>query len=804
VKQSAQVSGPGPNQTTRVRLLETDFKYPNLRTEEVVDTATGQVILREEMVATHVLVTLSEGEDPTAFLAKMGAQATTIERVTPDVALYRVHLTAVSLEALPNALDTAAAQPSALAVEPDYVRQAILIPNDPKYLDGTLWGLNQTSDADIDAPEGWNVRSSAGAVIVAVIDTGIKTTHQDLAANMWRNSAEIAGNKIDDDANGFVDDIFGCDAYNNDGDPTDDNGHGSHCAGTIGGTGNNGIGVTGVAWGVKLMACKFLSATGSGADSDAVRCIDYARSKGAKILSNSWGGGGAGVSLQAAIERTRTAGLIFVAAAGNEGRNTDSSPSYPASLATDNIVSVAATTRTDTLASFSNYGSVTTDLGAPGDGILSTVSTSDTAYATYSGTSMATPHVAGVLALLVAQFPTETYSVIIARLLNGTDKIPALAGKTKSGGRMNLANALLGTTPPTPVRPANDAFASAVVVSTATWKLTGNNTNGTSETGEPAHAGNSPAKSVWWAFTAPSSGTCTVRTLGSAFDTVLAVYTGTSVGALVAVASNDNSSSTVLDSTVSFSTVKGTIYRIVVDGKSGASGAIQLAASLVAAVAPVNDTFATATVLTGTSFSVNGSNIGATLQTGEPKHAGVTGGKSVWWSWTAPSTGTFTLATTGSSFDTTLGVYTGTAVNTLKVLGSNDDQSTTLRTSKVVVSVVAGTTYRIAVDGYSAASGAITLAGSLVAKAVLATPAGVAALRDTAGRITISWGSVASASSYEVTLTKGNTVYASGKVTGTRASTVGTFPKTLPLVAKVRALSGTGESGPWCGESAVR
>lgn len=804
VKQSAQVSGPGPNQTTYIRILETDFKYPNLRTEEVVDTATGQVLLREEMVATHVLVTLADGEDPTAFLAKMGVQATTMERVIPDAPLYRLHLSSLSLEALPNALEDAANQASAVAVEPDYVRQAILVPNDPQYLNGTLWGLNQISDADIDAPEGWNVRSSASGIIVAIIDSGIKTTHQDLAANMWRNSAEIAGNKIDDDANGFVDDVFGCDAYNNDGDPTDDNGHGSHCAGTIGGAGNNGIGVTGVAWGVQLMACKFLSATGSGADSDAVRCIDYARSKGAKILSNSWGGGGAGVSLQAAIERSRTAGLIFVAAAGNDGRNTDSSPSYPASLATDNIVSVAATTRTDTLASFSNYGSVTVDLGAPGDGIFSAVSTSDTAYATYSGTSMATPHVAGVLALLVAQFPTESYSAIITRLLNGTDKIPALAGKTKSGGRLNLANALLGTPPPTPVRPANDAFASAVATSTATWTLTGNNTDGTSETGEPAHAGNSAAKSVWWAFTAPSSGSCTLRTFGSAFDTVLAVYTGTSVGALVAVASNDNSSSTVLDSTVSFSTVKGTIYRIVVDGKSGASGAIQLAASLVAAVTPVNDTFATATVLTGTSFSVNGSNIGATVQTGEPKHAGITGGKSVWWSWTAPSTGTFTLATTGSSFDTTLGIYTGTAVNTLKVVGSNDDQSTTLRTSKVVVSVVAGTTYRIAVDGYSAASGAITLAGSLVAKAVLTTPAVVAALRDTAGRITISWSAVASASSYEVTLSSGNTVYASGQVTGTRASTVGTFPKTLPLVAKVRALSGTGESGAWSGESAVR
>ena len=804
VKQSAEVAGPGPNQTTHVRLLETDFKYPNLRTEEVVDTTTGQVILREEMVATHVLVTLSEGEDPSAFLAKMGTQATTMERVTPDVPLYRVHLTAVSLEALPNALDTAADQPGALAVEPDYVRQAILVPNDPKYLDGTLWGLNQTSDADIDAPEGWNVRSSAGAVIVAVIDTGIKTTHQDLAANMWRNSAEIAGNKIDDDANGFVDDIFGCDAYNNDGDPTDDQGHGSHCAGTIGGTGNNGIGVTGVAWGVKLMGCKFLSATGSGADSDAVRCIDYARSKGAKVLSNSWGGGGAGVSLQAAIERTRTAGLIFVAAAGNDGINTDISPSYPASLATDNIVSVAATTRTDTLASFSNYGSVTTDLGAPGDGIYSTVSTSDTAYATYSGTSMATPHVAGVLALLMAQFPTESYSSIITRLMNGTDKVPALAGKTKSGGRLNLANALLGTTPPTPVRPANDAFASAVATSTATWTLTGNNTDGTSETGEPAHAGSAAAKSVWWTFTAPISGTCSLRTLGSAFDTVLAVYTGTSVGALRAVVSNDNSTSMVLDSTVSFAAVKGTIYRIAVDGKSGASGAIQLSASLLGGVAPANDNFAAATVLTGTTFSVSGSNIGATLQTGEPKHAGVRGGKSVWWSWTAPSTGTFTLATTGSSFDTTLAIYTGSAVNSLAVLKSNDDQSSRLRTSKVVVSAVSGTTYRIAVDGYRAAAGAITLSGSLVAKVVLAAPTKVTAIRDTAGRVAISWSAVAGSSSYEVTLTSGTTTYASGQVSGTSVKTVGTFPKTLPFVAKVRALSGTGESGPWCVESAVR
>ena len=390
----------------------------------------------------------------------------------------------------------------------------------------------------------------------------------------------------------------------------------------------------------------------------------------------------------------------------------------------------------------------------------------------------------------MAQFPAESYSAIITRLLNGTDKIPALAGKTKSSGRLNLANALLGATTPTPVRPANDSFATAVATSAATWTLTGNNTHGTSETGEPTHAGNAPAKSVWWSFTAPSSGLCTVRTLGSAFDTVLAVYTGTSVGALKAVTSNDNSSSTVLDSPVSFSAVKGTIYRIAVDGKSGTSGAIQLSASLGTSVVLVNDNFASATLLTGTSFKVSGSNIGATVQTGEPKHAGVTGGKSVWWSWTAPSTGTFTLATTGSSFDTTLAIYTGSAVNKLAVLGSNDDQSwPTLLSSKVVVSVVAGTTYRIAVDGYEAASGSIVLSGSLAARVVLAAPTGVTAIRDTAGRINITWSRVAKAASYEVTLTSGTTVYASGQVTGTRASTTGTFSKSLPLVAKVRALS---------------
>ncbi|MFO1492544.1 MAG: S8 family serine peptidase [Kiritimatiellia bacterium] len=174
-------------------------------------------------------------------------------------------------------------------------------PDDPLFLAGDLWGLHNTSqnggvaDADIDAPEAWDIRSSAAGVVVAVIDTGVLYTHEDIATNMWVNPGESGGgretNGVDDDGNGWVDDVHGIDTVNSDGDPLDDNGHGSHCSGTIAGAGGNGVGVAGVAWSARIMACKFLSADGSGAASDAITCIDYARSKGAHILSNSWGGG---------------------------------------------------------------------------------------------------------------------------------------------------------------------------------------------------------------------------------------------------------------------------------------------------------------------------------------------------------------------------------------------------------------------------------------------------------------------------------------------------------------------------------
>ena len=803
VLRSGAFPGPGPDQSTQVRILSTDFKYPYVRTEEVIDQTSGEVLLREEMVADHLLVTLEDGQDPAMLAESMGDGVSSVERVSPDVPLFRVHLSSLTLEALPTKLDLAGEQDTVVAAEPDYIRQGLLVPNDPKYLDGTLWGLNQTSDVDVDAPEGWDVRTTAGSMVVAVIDTGVRHSHQDLAANMWVNSGEIAGNGVDDDRNGVVDDVYGLDAYNNDGDPMDDEGHGTHCAGTVGGVGNNGVGIAGVAWGVKMMACKFLSNTGSGTDSDAIRCIDYARTKGARVLSNSWGGGGSNSSLLAAIERCRAAGVLFVAAAGNESNNNDRWASYPASYTTDNIISVAATTRTDGLASFSNYGSTSVDLGAPGDGIYSTVSGSNSAYATYSGTSMATPHVAGALAMIAAQYPTESYSSLITRLLSGSDKIASLSGKTKSGGRMNLAKSLGTATPPQPVRPGNDSFASATSVTGSSWTVSGSNVDGTSETGEPSHAGSAPAKSVWWVWTAATTGTCTLSTSGSAFDTLLAVYQGTSVGALSAVASNDNSATGVTASSVSFPVTVGAVYRIAVDGKSGASGSVTLRGS-VAVPGPTNDTFANAVSLSGTSFTVSGSNVGATSQVGEPSHAGQRGGKSVWWNWTAPSNGTLTVATTSSTFDTLLGVYTGSAVGSLARVGSNDDESRSLRTSRVTISVVAGTVYRIAVDGYRGAQGSIRLAGTFQPKVTLTAPTTLSALRDVQNRVAISWGMVQGASQYEVNLSSATQVWASGFATGASARTSGSISKSIVLTAKVRAISESGDVGPWSATVAVR
>src|SRR5258706_530866 len=330
--------------------------------------------------------------------------------------------------------------------EHDYYVQALNDPNDPDYLNGDMWDLKNIGQsgykpgADISAPAAWDIITSASNIIVAVPDTGVRYTHQDLAANMWVNPADGS---------------HGTNTIAANADPNDDYGHGSHVSGTIGAVGNNGLGIVGICWKVQLMALKFIDSPGNGTVSDAITCLDYARMHGAKVVNASWGSTSfTSQSLHDAIASLRDADIVFVAAAGNSSANNDTTPLYPASYRDlDNIVAVAATDPNDKLAGYSDFGSNTVDLAAPGSSIFSCWNGSDSDYQEDDGTSMACAHVTGAVALLRAHFPGENYKQIIQRILGGTDKLPSLAGKTITGGRLNLARAL-GATPP-PVVTAN-------------------------------------------------------------------------------------------------------------------------------------------------------------------------------------------------------------------------------------------------------------------------------------------------------------------------------------------------------------
>ncbi len=332
--------------------------------------------------------------------------------------------------------------------EPDYILHASLTPDDPRFLSGSQYGLNSVvlpgaADPDINAPEGWEIRHDAPDIIVAIVDSGLRLTHEDLAPNLWTNPSEIPDNGIDDDGDGYIDDVHGINSITGSGSPVDDVGHGTHVAGIIGAAGNNGKGITGVAWKVQLMPLKFIGSSGDGLTSDAIECINYAWRHGASVINASFGNTSFSSSMQTAILSARNAGVILVAAAGNENTNNDLVPSYPANYTLDNVVSVAATTSSDVLdTSYSNYGATTVDLGAPGTGILSCGYDSNSSYVLMSGTSMATPVVVGVIALMRAQFPNASHTEIIQRLLATVDPVPTLTGKSVSGGRVNLQKAL--------------------------------------------------------------------------------------------------------------------------------------------------------------------------------------------------------------------------------------------------------------------------------------------------------------------------------------------------------------------------
>jgi subtilisin family serine protease len=351
-----------------------------------------------------------------------------------------------------EAIEILRKNPDVSYVEPNYVWTEALVPNDPGF--GDLWGLNNTGqnggveDADIDAVEAWEVTTGSREVIVAVIDGGVDYTHPDLVENMWQNPGEIPGDGIDNDGNGFVDDIYGIDTFFNDSDPMDLGGHGTHVAGTIGAVGNNGAGVVGVNHEVSIIACKFLD-QGSGSTVGAIGCIDYItglKNNGVDVraTNNSWGGGGFSQALQDSITAAGEAGILFIAAAGNSGTDNDVSPAYPATYDNDIIMSVASTTRTDGSSGYS-FGLETVDLAAPGSAIISTYL--NDGYASLSGTSMATPHVTGTAALLWSINPALTALEMKQILMDTGDENAWAQGRTVSGKRLNANNALQAADP---------------------------------------------------------------------------------------------------------------------------------------------------------------------------------------------------------------------------------------------------------------------------------------------------------------------------------------------------------------------
>ena len=384
----------------------------------------------------------------------------------------------------------------------------LFLPDDTRF--ASMYALHNTGqtggvvDADIDAPEGWDVFRGSTAVTIADIDTGVDYEHIDLYKNIWINAGEIPSsrmaNLLDSDSDGkitfwdlnepvnqgigkvtdangdgrisgsdllapmivdiggldtglggwangisengdsFIDDLIGWNFVANTNNPMDNHGHGTHTSGTFGAMGSNSVGVVGINQKTQIMALKFIAANGSGTDLAGALAIDYSAALGAKVSSNSWGSGGFSSLLYDAINAANSVGQIFVAAAGNNGRSTDAAPFYPANFSLPNVISVAATDSRDLLASFSNYGVTTVDLAAPGVSILST--TRNNNYGSMSGTSMATPHVAGAIAAILAQNPGWTPAQAMSRLYATVDPLASLSGKVATGGRLNLGRAL--------------------------------------------------------------------------------------------------------------------------------------------------------------------------------------------------------------------------------------------------------------------------------------------------------------------------------------------------------------------------
>jgi outer membrane protein assembly factor BamB/subtilisin family serine protease len=613
-----------------------------------------------------------------------------------------------------------------LYVDRDVIRHVTAVPNDPGFVN--QWGLSNTGanaggggipGDDIHAEAAWGVLTSASGVIVGILDSGALLTHEDLMANLWINPNPGTTASY---SNGFglnvneTDALNGLNAVNSAGNPNDDEGHGSHVSGIVGAVGDNGVGVSGVAWSVQLMELKFIDSTGNGSTTNELPCIEYAITHKVKVINASFGSTTPNQPEMDAIQAAGKAGIIFVCAAGNADEDADITNFFPADYPLDNIICVGASDNRDLQAIFSNYGSGSVDLFAPGQEIYSTWNSSTSAYQYLDGTSMAAPFVTGTVALLRAQNPNDTYRQIINRVLNGVDKKASLAGKCQTGGRLNLAGSLAAAkTAP------NALFANRTQLVGLDPYTRSNNvdTPATPEAGTPAIPGGPGGNSLWWTWTAPENASVEIDTSGtkggqdlkggSTYPTLLGVYTGASLGSLSAVGTQvtglteplEGGGGSVSYSEVKFEAIAGTIYQINVEGQNGAAGQTILAINTV----PDNVSISQPRVLTGRSASLRDANVNSSRQAGEPDIEGNPGGHPLWYSWTAPYTGTAQVSAYSYDFVNDIAVYTGTGLSDLTQVGAPGVAGQLFGTAipaadaTATFTATSGTTYLIQVDG---------------------------------------------------------------------------------------------------------
>ncbi len=624
-----------------VTYVRSDSKYPWIRIEARETKVNGQVVERWEASAgTHLII--RKRPDVREDLLRQTLSELSFEVISKlePANTFLVGLTLVEgSDALAKAKYALASLDNVIeSVELDSVIVAGASPeSQPALLDGKQWGLYNDGSrgglagSDIDALPGWTLSTDASGVVVAVVDTGIDYLHEDLLSNIWANSGEIPDNGVDDDGNGYVDDLYGIDAYNNDRDPSDDNGHGTHCSGIIGADGYNDVGISGVAPRVQLMGLKFLSQSGMGFTSDALKVLAYAKENGAQVLNLSWGSRSFSESLLEVLRDCAESGILIVASAGNDADNIDNRPVYPAAYDVNGLLTVASVDDYDRLSDFSNYGVGTVEIAAPGTNILSTWIGPSEPYRFLSGTSMAAPHVAGVAALLIAEYPADSIDQTIARLMNGCEQLESLQGAVQLGRRLNLHAALQAVD-----APQNDAGAGAYLSMLQSAHWIGSNRNAKAETGDEARSA-----SLWYRWVPPVDGTALIR-----FDAPAGLFVDvlrTDAETPVSVLNSAERGQYI------FEVSENTAYSIVVYGDS-ADFIIDIS------IPPANDNRENASLAVGHIWTRSGSSLGATSEPGEP-NVGFGADHSVWWRWTAPASGAVRIDTVGSDFDTILTVF---------------------------------------------------------------------------------------------------------------------------------------------------